>query len=282
VVAEGPGDRFKDWRTVGGHRSLRRVTVEAAATAGAESVVVLRARSAARFSPDEGFSINVRAPGLGLEAAVQVRAFTRWVGEGNQAMPRELVVDVRGRAGSLDEAAGKFAALARPVATMAGFVANVRVGSLEVHLAYDSSPEKVEQELLEVFIPDEQGGVTEGRLIRLHLMEAACTALMGLTVDWSRVDRALGQYELALREWYLGGEWLAMSHLWIAAENLTKVLFARHVVRRRIGGGPGPFLQCCNGRPGAPALGRRTGSTDPATSDLRGRCSDVSVGEEGQ
>jgi len=153
-------------------------------------------------------------------------------------MPRELVVEVRGRAGSLDEAAGKFATLARPVATMAGFVANVRVGPVEVHLAYDSSPEKVERELLEVFIPDERGGLTDGRLIRLHLMEAACPGFMGLTANLSRVDRALRQYELALREWYLGGEWLAMSHLWIAAENLTKAVVrkicSREAFRRRI------------------------------------------------
>lgn len=30
--------------------------------------------------------------------------------------------------------------------------------------------------------------------------------------------------ELALREWYIGGEWLALGHLWIAVENLTEAV----------------------------------------------------------
>jgi hypothetical protein len=48
-----------------------------------------------------------------------------------------------------------------------------------------------------------------------------------LPVDGPRVGRALRQYELALREWYVGGEWLALSHLWIAVENLTEAVVRR-------------------------------------------------------
>ena len=57
----------KGWRTVGGHQYLRWVTTGDETTAGAEYVVVLRAQSAARFLPVEGFSINLRAPGLALK-----------------------------------------------------------------------------------------------------------------------------------------------------------------------------------------------------------------------
>jgi excisionase family DNA binding protein len=175
----------------------------------------------------------MNVPSLDIQG-VRVRTFTRWVDEGGKQLPRELVVEVRGHAGSLDEAAAKFAAIARPVATMVGFVANVRVGPLEVHLAYDCTLSSEDREFLETFIPDEQGAVSEGRIIRRHLMAAACNAFVSLATDSPRVSRALRQYELALREWYVGGEWLALNHLWIAAENLTKAVIRKTVAARGI------------------------------------------------
>jgi hypothetical protein len=135
-------------------------------------VVVLRAPSAARFLPEEGWELVLNAPNLALER-VRVRTFTRWVNERGMEIPRELVVEVRGYAGSLDEATTKFGAVARPIATVAGFVANVRVGSLETHLACECTPSSDDREFLEVFVPDERGRVSEGRMIRRHLMEVA-------------------------------------------------------------------------------------------------------------
>ena len=110
---------------------------------------------------------------------------------------------------------------------MIAFVTNVRVGAVEAHLVFDSSTDRTERELLEVFLPDERGIVGEGRIVRRHLLEAACPAGLSLQTDSSRVIRALRQYELALREWYLGGEWLSLSHLWIAVENLTEAVLRR-------------------------------------------------------
>jgi|GEM_PF-1657158 len=193
----------------------------------AEYVVVLRALSSARFLPEEGWELNFDAvPGLGL-GAVRVRAFTRWVPSGENSIPRELVVEVRGHAASLDEAVAKFDTIARPIATMAGFVANVRVGLLEVHLAYDCTPGSEERPFLEAFVPDERGAVTDGRIIRKDLLESACIAFFELERDSARVSRALRQYELALRQWYLGGEWLALSHLYMAVEALTEAVLRK-------------------------------------------------------
>jgi hypothetical protein len=193
---------------------------------GSEYVVVCRAASSARFVPEEGWEQHVRIPALGL-SAVRARAFTRWTQEGPHQIPRELVIEVKGRAGSLEQAGSTFSELARAIANMIAFVANVRVGPVEAHLAFDSDPGKTERELLEVFLPDERGIVGEGRIIRRHLVEAACPASLSLQADSSRVTRALRQYELALREWCLGGEWLALSHLWIAVENLTEAVLRR-------------------------------------------------------
>ena len=188
--------------------------------------MVLRASSSAYFLPEEGWEHHFLLPDPTL-GTVRTRAFTRWVTEGSISVPRELVIEVKGRAGSLDEAGAKFSMIARPIANMIAFVANVRVGPIEAHLAFDSDPDITERQFLEVFLPDERGGFAQGRIIRRHLLEVACPASASMTVDGSRVGRALRQYGLALREWYVGGEWLALSHLWIAVENLTEAVLRR-------------------------------------------------------
>jgi len=212
------------------------VSEQSASCAGseqAEYVVVLRARSSAKFLPEEGCELVLNVPNLDLQG-VRLRTFTLWVDEAGKQLPRELIIEVRGHADSLDEAAAKFAAVGRPIATMAGFVANVRVGPLELHLAYEGTPSSEDREFLETFIPDERGALLEGRIIRRDLMEATYLAFVTLAADSPRVSRALRQYELALREWYVGGEWLALNHLWIAAENLTKAVIRKTVAARGI------------------------------------------------
>lgn len=188
--------------------------------------MVLRASSSAYFLPEEGWEHHFLLPDPTL-GTVRTRTFTRWVTEGSISVPRELVIEVKGRAGSLDEAGAKFSMIARPIANMIAFVTNVRVGPIEAHLAFDSDPDRTERQFLEVFLPDERGGFSQGRIIRRHLLEVACPASASIMVDGSRIGRALRQYELALREWYVGGEWLALSHLWIAVENLTEAVLRR-------------------------------------------------------
>jgi hypothetical protein len=203
-------------------------------TEGSQYIVVLRALSSARFLPEEGWELNLDSvPGLGLDA-IRVRAFTRWVASSESSIPRELVVEVRGRAVSLDEAISKFEVIARLIATMIGFVANVRVGPLEVHLAYDCAAGDRQRPFLEVFVPDERGAVTEGRILRKDLLGHACTAFLELPRDSARVGRAVRQYELALRQWYLGGEWLALSHLYMAVEALTEAVLRKAIADRGV------------------------------------------------
>ncbi len=189
-----------------------------------EFVVVLRARSGAYFVPEGGWQLNlepVAALGVG---ALRIRTFTRWVGAGDASLPRELVLEVRGRASSLDDAIAKFAAVARPIATVIGFVANVRVGPVEVHLAFDAAPGRQERAFLETFIADDRELPQGGRIIREDLLSATCIAVLGMRHDSARLNRALRQYELALRQWHVGGEWLALSHLYMAVEALTQAI----------------------------------------------------------
>jgi len=202
--------------------------------AGSEYVVVSRAQSSAHFAAGDGCEFNLDAiPELG-KGPIRVRIFTRWATSGEISLPRELIIEIRGGAGSLDEAATKFGMIARPFATMVGFVANVRVGPVEVHLAYECADGQAERQFLETFIADEQGAMGEGRLVDKSLMIETCNAFHTLEIDIPRVSRGLRQYELALRQWYLGGEWLALSHLYMAVEALTKAVIRKTIADRGI------------------------------------------------
>jgi hypothetical protein len=75
--------------------------------------------------------------------------------------------------------------------------------------------------LPDVFLADERGAVSEGRVIRNQLLAATSLAFRSLAVDGARVTRALRQYERGLRVWFVGGELLALSQLRMAVENRT-------------------------------------------------------------
>ncbi|MGN9909365.1 hypothetical protein ACTMTJ_17615 [Phytohabitans sp. LJ34] len=117
--------------------------------------------------------------------------------------------------------------MARYLAALLAFTANTQVGIPETHLAYDASDGVTHRDFLEVFVPDERGHPGEGRLVRTDEITAVFVG-MDTAPDGARISRALHQYSLALRYWYFGGEWLALAHLYMAVENLTKA-----VIRRR-------------------------------------------------
>lgn len=190
--------------------------------------VVHRARAAARFLPEEGFEFTLlSAPDL--SGPTRVRMTTRYVNGGHaNPLPRELLIEVVGPAPSIDIAIARFSALAHAFAFLAAFVANVQVGIVEPHLAFDSSEGKDEREFVEVFLPDQVGGVSGGRGVRPPLMVAFTQAYVGSS-DYARITRAVQQYGLALREWYIGGEYLALSHLFMAVEALVPLAVTRRL-----------------------------------------------------
>lgn len=183
-------------------------------------VVVLRARSSARFMPEEGFEVSF-GDVPGSFGSVRFRVRTRWVDEGHEApIPRELWIEGRGPAPSLDHAVANFGATGRVFSNLLSFTADTSVEVPEVHVAYDATPGVSEREFLEVFMPDERGHPREGRIARANELAAVFQGLQ-LSADNSRINRAIQQYALALHYWYFGGEWLALAHLYMAVETLT-------------------------------------------------------------
>ena len=186
--------------------------------------VVLKAPSAAKLLPEDTYTITYRDnpfPGV-----FHVRARTLWRSAGfDSPIPRELWIEVVGPAQSLDEALQRLPGFARPIGRVLAFVANAAVGLLDIDLAFESTPGIESRDYAQTFIPGERGLPKMGRAINVSHLKVTVEAL--LAANEPRIDRALRQYELALRYWYLGGEYLSLSHLWMAVEALTPL------VRRR-------------------------------------------------
>jgi hypothetical protein len=182
--------------------------------------VVLRAPSRARFMPNEELVVDSQSS-LG---SVTVILRTRWEDIGMEApVPRELWVEVTGRAPAIEAAMSEFPPPARQLGPMMAFVANIEVGMVDIHLAFDATSGIEDREFVEVFWADEKGLPTEGRIIEPELLAAFISSLAEVP-DRPRIVRALGHYDIALRSWFFGGEPLAVGHLFMAAEALGKVL----------------------------------------------------------
>lgn len=198
------------------------VTTQASPAIRAEYTVVLRAPAAARFLPEEGQEVSLVTSKSANDTPLRLRMCTRWLDRGFDApLPGDLWLEVRGVADSLDDAITRFAGLAQPFTSLLAFCANTKVGTAEVHLAYESTPGRAEREFLEVFLPDESGVPKERRIITISDFNPCVRAYLSLTTELPRIMRALQQYNLALRYWYFGGEWLALAHLYMAVETLT-------------------------------------------------------------
>src|SRR6187399_2706251 len=98
--------------------------------------VVLRCRSAARFRPEEGQIVTI-ANVAGVDGEMAVRMRTRWLDEGFESpTPRELWLDARCTARTLETAISASTGVARLLAAIAAFTANVASSAPEVHIGF--------------------------------------------------------------------------------------------------------------------------------------------------
>lgn len=200
----------------------------------ADFIVVLRGRSSARFRQAEGVSVTFGDAGVaGQKVTARIR--TRWVDEGfESAVPRELWIEVRLREASLDAACSAASGVAHLLTVLTTFCANVTGDVPEVHLAYREKSHNSRREFVEVFLPDETSTPREGRSVDVNEYMEVFSAVNS-SGQQKRIVRALNQYQIALRYWYLGGEWLALTHLYMAVETLTKVALRHECHKLGIG-----------------------------------------------
>ena len=192
-------------------------------------VVVLRATSAARFLEDEQLELR-QIPGS--TGPVDVIFRTRYANEGLESpVPRELWIEVRGKGPSLNEAVTALAGMAASLLPVLALVTNAAIHDPVVHLAYEDTPGVSQWEFFQAFVPDEKGFPFVGRRVDSAAVIALLHAI-GRHPGRERIERAMGQYQFALLHWVHGQETLALAHLFIGMEALTKVFLRRECDRR--------------------------------------------------
>lgn len=192
---------------------------------GGRFIVVLRCRSSVRFPYLKGAGFTVTTPELGV---VVIRVLTAWQEAGfDHPLPRELQLEVTLLADSVDQALDRARVVANGLVPMISFAVNAEIGTPEPHIAYQEAARDGRRQFVEYFVPDERGLVPPSREADPDVVVAAAEALM--SSDQGRnLGTALSQYHSALGHYHIGGEALAVEHLWMAAEALRKPTLAEY------------------------------------------------------
>jgi Protein of unknown function (DUF2934) len=194
-------------------------------------VVVLRATSSARFLEDERLHLRQITESTGT---IDVVFRTRYADEGLESpLPRELWIDVRGKGSSLNESVNVFARMAAGLLPVLALVSNAAIHDPVVHLAYEDTTGVNQREFFQAFVPDEKGSPLAGRRVELSAVFALLHAI-DKHAGRERIERAMTQYRLALLHWTHGEETLAIAHLFMGMEALTKVFLRRECEKREL------------------------------------------------
>jgi hypothetical protein len=187
-------------------------------------VVVLRGSSSVRFRHGSGARLQLNAEG----GTAEVLTVTDWKDEGlAHPVPRELWFEVRLPHHSIDGAIEEARAIASALVAIVSFATNAEIGQMEPHVAYDNSRGATERDFVEYHIPDESGLVSPGREADANSVVAVAAAV--LTSPYRQaVTTALAHYHSALSYYFLGGEALAVGHLFMAAEALREPTLAAY------------------------------------------------------
>lgn len=183
-------------------------------------VVVIRAGSRLRFSPRENLQINAIIASRHVTFTFQ----TRYIEDNFEAaVPREIWIEARGQAESLNEAVEFFTNFANSILSVISFCANGYAGECIFHLAYDNTPQKNEREFFEQFVSDEKGLPLPSRVIKPNLVLPVLQQVAS-NPFFNRVTQAIVQYTLALEHWKRGSEVLCIAHLFMGMETLVYVI----------------------------------------------------------
>lgn len=194
-------------------------------------VVVVHVESSARF---EDTVVPMRVTNLGTTVGpVEIVLRTRYSDEGYEVpVPRELWLDVRGEATcTLDEATIAYGQAAGGFMGLISVSANAAIGQALPKIAFDNTPGRREREHLQIFVPEPRTLPMPSRLVDVAATGALFTAI-DRSSETERLHRAMEQYRLALTHWTPGHHALALMHLLMGMEALTKAALRRECTRR--------------------------------------------------
>jgi hypothetical protein len=180
----------------------------------------MRGPSAAVFRPNKNFVFERFPTNLG---PVNIAYTSRWVKRSETVtIPGHLWVEIRGFAPDLETAIGPFANAGLAGISVIATSTNAAVTEPEVELAFESTVGSKEREYFQSYLPTESSLLHPAREVDLQATLALLNALKRHP-EFDRLLRAINQYNLALQNWKLGHATMALAHLWMACEALTKV-----------------------------------------------------------
>jgi hypothetical protein len=181
-------------------------------------IVVLKGSSSVRFPNGSSTHLRLNTPIGPAEAFIT----TNWQDLGlKHPVPRELWFEVRLPHRSIDEAIEAARAIVVGLVPIMSYATNAEIGQVEPHLAYDNSQGVDRREFIEYFLPDESGLLSPTRQTDPSLIGKVVDAFSASPYG-PRLGTALAHYHSALSNYFLGGESLAVGHLFMAAEALRE------------------------------------------------------------
>ena len=187
-----------------------------------EFVVVMRSSAVARFSKDAPPMILRDFPTPAGAVQLTYRTIHRDDGLG-VLLPRELWIEARGPAPSLDDAITAYRNAANSLGVIIALSANAVIQPAIVHIAFDNSSGKSEREYYVASIEEERGIPCPGRLVDVSATFGLLQAVFNHH-DSPRFHRAIAQYAHAISFWSPGLELLAVAYLFMSVDALTKLV----------------------------------------------------------
>ena len=180
--------------------------------------IVLRGPSAVFFKPDEKFTIKSFQSSIG---PVDITYRSRWIKRDGISFPGNLWIEVIGRGASLEVVLIPFANAGLALLPILTLSANAAIKSPEIEIAFESTEGLIERPYFQQHLSFEDDTIYSVREISIKETSVLLTTVSS-HLDGERIRRAANQYMLALDYWKYGIESLALAHLWMALEALTK------------------------------------------------------------
>lgn len=147
------------------------------------------------------------------------------------AIPRELWIEARGEAPTLEDGIAAAWAASATVLPIIALTTNVAIGELQPHLAFETTEGIEDRAFFQSTVETERGIPPPGRRVPVQaavaVLDAVKTTGRANVRDATRLLRAANQYLLGLRYYRRNFELLCVSHIFMAAEALKVVALRR-------------------------------------------------------